>query len=59
MIPELFLIAAPGQLMRPALLLPAAAVLVSGPIFLSLIWALQHPLVLSAWYHHLFGGVRR
>lgn len=58
-LPEFFLIAAPGQLLRPALMLPAAAVLVSGPLYLSLIWALQHPLVLNAWYHQVFGGGRR
>lgn len=57
-LPELFWIALAGQVLRPAIALPVTAILITGPLFLSLIWALQHPLVLNAWYHQLLGGGR-
>jgi hypothetical protein len=55
---ELPAIALPRQLRRPALFIPVASLLSTTTIFVSLVWALEHSLVLSAWYHGMFGGGR-
>jgi hypothetical protein len=46
---ELPAIALPRQLTRPALVRPVVSLLSTTTIFCSLVWALDHSLVLSAW----------
>ena len=56
---ELPAIALPRQLARRALIIPVVSLIGTSTLFFSLVWALQHSLVLSAWYHGMFGGGRR
>jgi hypothetical protein len=58
-LPEFVSIALPRQVLRPGLAIPVASLIGASAIFISLVWALQHPLMLTAWYHHVFGGLRR
>ncbi|MGA2195333.1 MAG: hypothetical protein ABSH40_08690 [Bryobacteraceae bacterium] len=51
---ELLFIAVPRRLTRAALVIPVAALASAGAIFFGLLWALQNPLTLSAFYHHTF-----
>src|SRR4029077_20987188 len=53
---ELPAIALTRQLARPALIIPVVSLIGASTLFFSLVWALQHSLVLSAWYHGIFGG---
>jgi len=55
---ELASIALPRQLARPATTVPAASLAATSALFFSLLWALEHSLVLNAWYHGVFGGGR-
>jgi len=53
---ELPAIALPRQLARPLLFIPVVSLLGTSTLFFSLVWALEHSLVLSAWCHGVFGG---
>jgi hypothetical protein len=50
---ELFQIALPLQVARPALVIPVVSLAGSGAVFFGLIWALENSLVLQGLYRHL------